>query len=229
MDYRKLIAALLACRPGELHMQSVFIPSHRIVYISNAKVAGTTIVTTLLKAECSPFLHRHNTAEARKAISSERDPAAFWRAVNDADTFKFAFVRNPYTRVLSGYLDKVLRDRQIRAELGYNDGDQVTFGDFLRNIANRDLHGLNRHFRPQSLLISPKLQLDLLGRLETFDRDFQVVLDRLGAPAYEDDRTHRTDAARHLTLIGSEEKRLIDEIYNEDFRRFGYETETRRL
>ena len=83
---------------------------------------------------------------------------------------------------------------------------------------------MNRHWRPQSALVSPKVNLNLLGKFERFDDDFAKVLDRLDldhAPI-EEKRAHQTSANNRLDLIGPEEKALIDRIYHDDFERFGY-------
>ena len=228
--YRSRIAAKLGSRRGELSLRSVLFPRLNAVYIPVPKTAGSTVMSTLLAADGSPHLAGitdHNSDEARRLMSAENNLRVFWRSLNDPDCFRFAFVRNPYTRAVSGYLDKIASAREPRFSkwLGLPAGASLL--DFLRRISEQEVDAMNRHWRPQSALISPKVNLNLLGKFERFDDDFAKVLDRLGldhAPI-EEKRAHQTSANSHLDLIGVEEKALIDRIYRDDFERFGYSKE----
>lgn len=228
--YRSLIAAQLNSRRGELALRSVLFPRLNCIYIPVPKTAGTTMISTLLAADGSPHfagIANHNTDEARQLLSAENDLRGFWRSLNDPDCFRFAFVRDPYTRVVAAYLDKIVSGRTPRFArwLGLPEGG--SFLEFLRRISDQDVDTMNRHWRPQSALISPKVKLDFLGRFERFNDDFREVLDRLGvdSTAIREMRAHQTSAGSRLDLIGVEEKALIDRIYRDDFERFGYSKE----
>lgn len=225
--YRSRIAAQLNSRRGELPLRSVLFPRLKCIYIPVPKTAGSTVLSTLLEVDSSPHLAGivdHNSDEARRSMSAENDLRAFWRALNDPNFFRFAFVRNPYTRIVSSYLDKIVSGREPRFSkwLGLPHGASLL--DFLQRISKQEVDAMNRHWRPQSALISQKVKLDFLGRFETFDEHFANVLDRLGAggAAIKERRSHQTTADNHLKLIGVEEKALIDCIYRDDFERFDY-------
>jgi hypothetical protein len=107
--YNHRAAKVFDCRISELHMRSVFVPSKKVVYVCNPKVAGSSIIQSLLRIDDDApptALEDHNTPEARTKISSRRAPRAFWECLNDPSAFRFAFVRNPYARILSCYRDK---------------------------------------------------------------------------------------------------------------------------
>jgi len=220
------IAAALESRPNELYFRSVYLPRLKAIYLPNPKVAGSTVMATLIKADGSPHLmsiENHNDHNARRLMSAKHDPRAFWRALQDPEFFRFAFVRNPYTRIVSAYLDKIVTGSRRKLDIKAD----ATLLDFLQTISTQKPRKMNRHWRPQSALISPKVKLDFLGRFERFNDDFSEVLDRLGvdSTAIREMRAHQTSANNRLDLIGVEEKALIDRIYRDDFERFGYSKE----
>jgi hypothetical protein len=225
--YRSRIAADLNSRRGELALRSVWFPRLTAIYIPVPKTAGSTVLSTLVAADGSPHLVGivdHNTDEARHLVSAEHDLRGFWHALHDPDWFRFAFVRDPYARIVSGYLDKIASGRTPRFAKWLGLPPDVGLLDFLRRISEQEVDEMNRHWRPQSALISPIVKLDFLGRFERFNEDFGEVLDRLrvDGAAITERRTHQTSANTRLDLIGPEEKALIDRIYRDDFERFGY-------
>lgn len=225
--YRSRVAAELNSRRGELALRSVWFPRLTAIYLPVPKTAGSTILSTLVAADGSPHLVGivdHNTDEARHLMSAEYDLRGFWHALHNPSWFRFAFVRNPYPRAVSGYLDKIASGRKPRFAKWLGLPPDVSFLDFLRRISEQDVDAMNRHWRPQSALVSPKVKLDFLGRFEQFNEDFAKVLDRLGIDSkiVREKREHQTSADSRLDLIGVEEKALIDRIYHDDFERFGY-------
>lgn len=227
--YRARIAFKLKSTLRELRLRSIHLPRLRAIYLTTPKVAGSTIMATLIKADASERfagIADYNSRDARHRLSSEAAPRAFWRDLHDPECFRFTFVRNPYDRAVSAYLDKIATGKVSRKKklLGYPPDSEVSFRDFLLAIAQQEASRMNRHWRPQSALISPQVKLDFIGRFEQFGRDFANVLERLGVEpaAVTNRREHMTSAAKHRDMIGPEEKALIDRIYRGDFERFGY-------
>ena len=178
--YRLRISRKLASTRGNLRWRTVYFPKLKAIYLPTPKVAGSTIIATLIKADGSEYLSTiddHNTAEARFLISAERAPGEFWQALHNGNCFRFAFVRNPYDRVLSAFLDKVAngRVRRFRKLLSLPIEGDVSFRQFLEAVSQQSTYSMNRHWRPQANLISPRVRLDFLGRFEQFDADFALV------------------------------------------------------
>ena len=152
-------------------------------------------------------------------------------------TYRFCFVRDPYARVLSAYIDKVGYKRDPAAlvfvHYGRDRADPetaVSFGEFIAYLeAQRDQIGQwNPHWRPMARLLRPDLiQYDLIGRLETFEADFAVVSARIGvSPAAEAVAVpHLTRAADRLAEFYTADLRArVAALYAEDFAAFSYQT-----
>lgn len=140
-----------------------------------------------------------------------------------ASLYKFAFVRNPYTRVLSAFLDKVDRRTQRK-------GQEASFHEFLDRLENGELYS-NAHWAPQvSLLLLPFEQFDFFGKTEHLDRDLGEVLKHLHTDI-DDPRIlsalgNATGASGKLTTYFDDEtKARVDTLYRADFEAFGYPME----
>ena len=160
---------------------------------------------------------------------------------------RIATVRHPETRAVSAfeYLCRsnaqlspdFYADRLRLAALFGFDFDTMshTAGGFVRfleyvaaDLATNPAHTVNTHWRPQTLLIYPdEFQPTLVGRVEAFEdfrRELFARLDR-PLPAAETRLNERDepDETRATLLRDPAARRLIREIYEHDFERFGYE------
>ena len=120
--------------------------------------------------------------------------------LGDQRWFKFAFVRNPLSRLVSAYLDKVVPGKRTVKRLVRNfalhdprtpwwqrlvtlvrtDPKRgLTFRQLIEQLGRERLEKLDEHFRPQSLLLAG-LALDFIGRVERIEEDFAFVQRRLG-------------------------------------------------
>ncbi|HHN73470.1 MAG TPA: hypothetical protein ENK13_05220, partial [Thermopetrobacter sp.] len=152
--------------------------------------------------------------------------------------FRFCFVRNPYTRVLSCYLDKIAGRRRARflPKLGFAPEQDVTLGEFLERLAAcRRLLRLNPHWAPQSFLIRPdRIRYHFIGRFEHLESHLRLLAATLGYEHLLADpdrvavRPHRTDAGERVReYIGGREAALIQRVYRDDFLTFGYSLDPR--
>jgi hypothetical protein len=134
------------------------------------KAANSTVVTNLARLK---FGRDVDSPDAKKMFAT---PARLNRAEVErfASLFKFTVVRNPYTRTLSAYLDKIER-RAVRA------GKESSFRDFLLQAKKtpRFLYS-NAHWAPQSsLMLIPVEQFDFIGKVETLDQDLAEIKRRI--------------------------------------------------
>ena len=147
--------------------------------------------------------------------------------------FVFSFVRNPYTRILSAYMDKMVRDVPERTRLlptlGFDpDKPPPPFIDFLKAVQSQRDDWRDIHWTTQSrLLQSNNISYSYIGRFETFATTFPKVLERIGIPPKFHDPSyvphHATRANdRVAQYIGPKEREVIGAIYYADFNNFAY-------
>jgi hypothetical protein len=142
----------------------------------------------------------------------------------------FTVVRNPYSRVLSAYLDKVGRKRhQGRRFLAWaaRHNQPESFLGFCRYLEAGGLF-LDMHWAPQAeILCLPLERFDFIGKVETLDRDLAQILQHLygvepGSPAVRAG-TNTGASSRLDEAYGHEERQIVKRLYAPDFDLFGYD------
>jgi hypothetical protein len=131
-------------------------------------------------------------------------------------------VRNPFSRVLSAYLDKVDGGgkQTFRKELGIG-AEALSFRGFLERLEDGCLCS-NIHWTPQTSIVPLQPSaLDFIGRVETIDRDLPCLLERIfGAGEYPvvqaGKRTTRA-SSRLSEYYGDAEIGLVRRLYAQDF------------
>lgn len=205
-------------------------------YLSNPKVASTTVLTVLQTAERDGIPPHHVEDRVESPLLSFRTARLSADAILAGDRFfKFTYVRNPFTRILSCYLDKMVQVERERVRLlptlGFPTDYRPTFIEFLDAIYAQPDESRDAHWMSQARLIGMgKIDYDFIGRYETFASTFPKVLDRLGIDSGlfipQTKALHATDAAARIEkYMGDEERKLILAIYRTDFRMLAYGTD----
>jgi hypothetical protein len=152
--------------------------------------------------------------------------------------FKFFVVRNPYDRVLSAYLSKIVRRAKAGKPSKLRGGSKPvteapSFEQFCRMLANGALYR-DRHWTPQiEYLVFPKDRYDFIARLESIDKDFEVLAQKLGRSSaasgmVAEDPRHSTNAsARRKEFYTGPLYDLVFDLYRADFEAFGYDRSAR--
>jgi len=213
----------------KLDPRGAYSPLEPFFYSRVPKAANTSITQTLFE----------HTAFRPKASRRQDPKYQFLRPlflsqqeVNklEFEAFKFTFVRNPYSRVLSAYLDNVGRKRhQGRRFLSWAEqhNQPATFLGFCRYLEAGGLY-LDMHWAPQVEILSlPLERFDFIGRVEHLNRDLAVVLERLfhvqtAVPAPHAG-THTHASERVNDAYGAEETAIVNRLYAADFERLGYD------
>ena len=139
-------------------------------------------------------LHRFVYANLTLESCSRKEA---YKAINNDQYFKFTFVRDPWKRLSSAYLNKfaVIRSQDdllpsaktaIEGFYAANgetvDFDKsITFRQFLTYINQTDSQYLDSHWKPQSDFIK-NINLDFIGKMESLNDDFNFVREKLGIP-----------------------------------------------
>ena len=154
------------------------------------------------------------------SVSSYKVP---FKAHESKKYFKFAFVRNPWDRVVSCYCNQVLNGHGA----AYRECFGKDFDFFVDFINKQDLTTADIHIRLQTVLI-PLKDLDFLGRFERFAEDLRLVLDRLGF--YEAKILHhnRSTHTHYSHYYNERTRKIIAKKYKKDIENFNYIFEDKR-
>ncbi|MCP4142729.1 MAG: sulfotransferase family protein [Chloroflexi bacterium] len=131
--------------------------------------------------------------------------------------FKFAFVRNPWDRLVSCWRDKVIK----RDKFNFSDSEQE-FESFVDYIAKYvDLAYGNPHIRLQSKLIDLN-HIDFLGRFEAFEEDIKEVMRILDIEASIKKKNASKRKADYRDYYTDRIKDKVAELYKQDIQIFNY-------
>jgi len=181
----------------------------RLLWYRVAKVGTRTILSHLRDA---PF-----KLDIEEGFSLTLDPR-----LQEA-YYSFAFVRNPWERLVSCYADKVKGGGSWSG--GGLKEKPKTFDAFVESVITQDLHTCDAHFRLQSALIDLNT-VSFVGRYESFDRDLQKVLSNLSVP-HEQPRARSVSGGGRI-FRSYYTPTLVDHVasaYRRDIQIFGYSFE----
>lgn len=130
--------------------------------------------------------------------------------------FKFAFVRNPWSRAYSWYRN-VMADELHMA--GRPIDEQTSFYEFLKLCAGRGA------LRPQVYWLKSfdgSVHLNYVGRFENLRGDFQEVCRCLNIPSTELPHLVKGSGDDYRVQYDPDSRELIAHIFREDIDMFGY-------
>lgn len=181
---------------------------HKFIWFRVAKVGSTTIKTIFNKNH----LHvNFTTIPFTKSLGQYHD------------YFKFAFVRNPWDRVVSCYCQKV-ENKNPSWKFYYGECFDKGFDYFVDFINRKDLITADRHIRLQTSLI-PLDNIDFIGRLENFEDDLQHVLSVIGLSVRDIPKKNPSNHLHYSRYYNERTKEIIRQKYQADVEAFGYEFE----
>jgi hypothetical protein len=143
--------------------------------------------------------------------------------------FKFSFVRNPYSRLLSAYLylSKGGSGNRHDSEVfkKYFENTNHDFEFFCKSIVSKDVISDVVHFRPQHNFLfdnDKKLLVDFVGRQETYSRDARTVFNKLGVN-YRPKHLRKNGVYKHFSEYYTVEiQEKVFQLYKEDFELLNY-------
>lgn len=154
-----------------------------------------------------------------------------------AHFFKFAFVRNPWDRIVSCYVDKILDRPSRESFMGKKDDlfleypwyrPDLTFKEFVFFVSQTPDAMSDEHFRSQSSFITDskgKVFVDFFGKCENLQNDFAHVCGKLSVPLAPLGHVNKTKRDHYSSYYDEETRDLVALRYQDDIRRFGYSFE----
>jgi O-antigen/teichoic acid export membrane protein len=188
------------------------------IFVHIPKTAGTSILRAVYGVEWGPH------APLSRYAAFDRD--RFNRY------FKFAFVRNPWDRLLSGFSFLRFDPNLPPADRNWAARHLDVYPDFHAFVSDLENPAIRRQivshyiFRLQVDWLrmpgSSDLALDFLGRFENLQKDFAVIAERLNiAPHLPIMRPSRRGPYREAYTEST--RRIAAQIYASDIHAFGYD------
>lgn len=136
--------------------------------------------------------------------------------------FKFAFVRNPFDRLLSCFLDKTKKvigtEWEIKRYVEYKD---YSFEAFIDDLTPEKI-SLDGHTKEQYVMINLD-QIDFIGRFENFEHDFKYVINKLNLQTRNIEHFNHTKHEHYTKYYTEEMRTKVQTLYARDLEIFGYE------
>ena len=185
-------------------------------------------VDVLLRNEGIKFTAKNPKSDAYKCDDWSVDTPACVTPIpfpdDDIDQFvKFAFVRNPWSRLLSCWCDTRYTNKNISSEIV----EQTPFRDFVIGLRNQNMWvHTNKHMQMQQAAFL-NVQMNFIGKLENAHDDFAEICKMLEQPRPEVMlQKNKTEHNHYSEYYDDETREIVADIYKDDIERFDYTFET---
>lgn len=141
--------------------------------------------------------------------------------------FTFAFVRNPWDKLVSLYHDFQRRGRDYSANIKLEKPllhEFADFKDFCLRLHEWPMFA-DVHVKPQYHFVTRPdgTQIDYIGRFENLQNDVKIVCDRLGISGYRLPHINNGNRDNYHGYYDDESREAVAKVYARDIQEFGYE------
>ena len=227
----------------------VFYPEHNIAFNRIAKSGNSSVILYLDEAIRGPSSHQNDYKQAkRSAMGTGKSLVEMSRTKQDRASLKkasfFTVVRNPWTRTLSAFLDKIANGPQDKygSIPGFGDNSKAGFEAFITFLESGGLHA-NHHWKPQNdALLLPASQFKSICRLEHLSTELPNALAKSGLtlPSTEQlQQPHRIESNQQSKLTQASSKlsryyspttiQSVANLYTADFKLGSYSLDPRSI
>lgn len=200
--------------------------SHKLVFVHIQKTGGSTVSRLLEEnvADVRGLGARHQFAIRGKQRLEGWD-----------EYFKFAFVRNPWARLVSWHAmirraEKYGRRPQNKL-WRYAQQNSSNFDEFIRNCTDEIEigRGVRYSFTYNQLDYltdeNGELLVDFIGQLESFSADLRKVCEKTGIELETVPHKNRSSHTHYSELYTPETEEIVKDRFERDIEYFGYEFE----
>ena len=192
---------------------------YKFIFVHVPKTGGRSIEAALSTKEFGG----HQDPNFPYGLHSPHHPIKnyFSRVEDFASMFKFSFVRNPFSRILSEYF-YVRRWEGCLCKENFNFKEKYnTFKKFIRSGAI-DVCSWEYHNILQTEMADPDY-MDFIGRFENLQEDFNTICDKIGAPRKRLPHKNKTKHKHYTEYYDDETREVVGSLYKKDIEHFGYE------
>ena len=143
-------------------------------------------------------------------------PPQRWR-----QSYKFAFVRDPYAWMHSWYRFRQRDNLKNPAHpLNKRYTGNTSFNEFVQTFSSNELMLKQSDFIARH---NGELLVDFVGRYESLQQDFDLICERLGISKRQLNRINVSKSTRStLDSLDTASIKIINDYFSQDFDMFGY-------
>lgn len=141
--------------------------------------------------------------------------------------YSFAFVRNPFDRMVSAW-----KCPWVSAKTRYDESEYKTFKHFILDFLPED--SKKNYFRWSHVMPFTDVRMKLfnknldqsisfIGRFENLQQDFNIVCDSIGIPHQTLPRKNKSKHKHYTEYYDNETRQTVEKKYAKDIEYFGYE------
>ena len=199
------------------------------LFIHICKCAGSSILTNLRNKNTllwepprninTDYWRKYNTFNANSishhfTVSSAKE---YLGEESFSKLFKFTFVRNPWSRLVSSYFYRLEKNEWKNT---------ITFSEYIKNLGNNIEYGKYIVHSLNCLdWISDKnanILVDFIGKFENLQGDFDKLCDELGIQRETLTHINQTDHKHYTEYYNEETSEVVAKRYAKDIEYFGY-------
>ena len=192
-------------------------PKYKFAFIANPKTGCTSVSTALenindtkkIIGNLVPKDHNNYLYSKHTSCSEFQNNHSEFN-----DYFKFAFVRNPWDRVVSWYNFSMYLSNVKNVETDRN----ITGKDFLSFIHEFENIWANKQQNQCNFTEC----CDFIGRFENLQDDFNTICDKIKIPQQQLPHFNKTKHKSYTEYYDDETKSIVAEIFSKDIEYFGY-------
>lgn len=213
--------------------RAVLLEKHKAIYVPIPKVACTSLLIA-----CSELLEMKKTPDL-SSVHETYFPCCkgFGEQAKYRNYFKFAFVRNPWDRLVSCYGNKIKQDPNfndhwfkngVSRGLSKYDGAfkaGMSFEEFAYIVADIPDMEAEKHFRSQNTFICDKageISVNFIGKFENLNEDLNSVFNNIGLESREIPHVQKSSRKVYREYYSESLKSRISDRYEKDIFLFNY-------